>query len=409
MAAGPLTRADGPDGMSTRTLRVAVIAHNRFPIRQPFPGGLESHVWYLVRALAARGHAVTLFAAPHSDLGTAGEPFDVDVRPIGTKIRPQWQAPVPDHRDYLALMRLLIDDDGESFDVVHNHAYHYWPILLASRLRVPMLTTLHTAPVLWLKSAIRASGARGSRFASVSESAAELWRGVVDDVMVVNGGVRVDDWPAGPGGSHLVWFGRITPEKGPHAAIEAARRAKMPLRLAGPIFDERYFRRKIRPHLGGDVAYVGHLGQPQLAELVGGAAAALITPYWDEAYGLVVAEAMSCGTPVIAFDRGAIRHLVPPEVGRIVAPGDTAAMAAAVADVATISRDDVRRHATTHTSDDATIERYLTIYRGLVDEGADPSPRSDGPPSLPRFAATLVGTAVADGIGGIVRRVGQVR
>ncbi|BBZ26157.1 glycosyl transferase family 1 [Mycolicibacterium madagascariense] len=408
MGAGPLTRASGPDGVPTRALRIAIIAHNRFPIRQPFPGGLESYVWYLVRALAARGHSVTLFAAPHSDLGAADAPFDVDVRPIGTKIRPQWQAPVPDHRDYLALMRTLIDDGGASFDVVHNHAYHYWPILLAARLRVPMLTTLHTAPVLWLKSAIRASGGRGSRFASVSESAAELWRDVVDDVMVVNGGVRVSDWPAGPGGSHLVWFGRITPEKGPHAAIDAARRAGMPLRLAGPIYDERYFRRKVRPHLGGDVTYVGHLGQPQLAELVGGAAAALITPCWDEAFGLVVAEAMSCGTPVIAFDRGAIRHLVTPDVGRVVAPGDTAAMAAAVADVATLSRDRVRSHAVTHTSDDASIERYLGIYRSLIEEGPSSSP-TDGSPSLPRFFATLGRTAVADGIAGVARRLAQVR
>ena len=150
---------------STRRLRVAVIAHNRFPIRQPFAGGLESHVWYLVRALAARGHDVSLFAAPGSDLDIEVEPFDVDIRRIGDKCRPQWKAPVPDHRDYRTLMESLIGDAGESFDLVHNHAYHYWPILLASRLKVPMLTTLHTSPVLWLESAIRFSGGRGSRFA----------------------------------------------------------------------------------------------------------------------------------------------------------------------------------------------------------------------------------------------------
>jgi glycosyltransferase involved in cell wall biosynthesis len=382
---------------SSRKLRVAVIAHNRFPIRQPFAGGLESHVWYLVRALAARGHDITLFAAPESDLDVASEPFGVTIRNIGDKCRPQWQAPVPDHRAYRAVMQSLIDDSGESFDLVHNHAYHYWPILLASHLRVPMLTTLHTSPVLWLKSAIRCSGGRGSRFASVSRYAAEQWRAVIDDVLVVNNGVRVADWPVGPGGPHLVWSGRITPEKGPHAAIAASRRAGMHLVLAGRIFDKRYFRRAIRPHLGEDVTYVGHLAQPQLAQLIGGAAAALVTPFMDEAYGLVVAEAMSCATPVIAFGRGAIPNLVTPQVGRVVAPGDVAAMAAAVAEIPGISRHDVRAHAEKHLSDDTTVDRYLAIYHGMVDQSTDLPSRTNSRPSMSRFAATLGTTAVTDG------------
>jgi glycosyltransferase involved in cell wall biosynthesis len=391
---------------STRRLRVAVIAHNRFPIRQPFAGGLESHVWYLVRALAARGHDVSLFAAPGSDLDIKVEPFDVDIRRIGEKCRPQWKAPIPDHRDYRTLMESLIGDAGESFDLVHNHAYHYWPILLASRLKVPMLTTLHTSPVLWLESAIRFSGGRGSRFASVSQYAAQQWHGVIEDVLVVDNGVRVADWPPGSGGPYLVWSGRITPEKGPHAAIEAARRGGMPLVLAGRIHHQRYFRHAIRPHLGRDVTYVGHLAQPQLAQLIGGAAAALVTPYMDEAYGLVVAEAMSCGTPVIAFGRGAIPSLVTPNVGRVVAPGDVAAMAAAIAEIPQFSRTDVRNHAETHASEDTTVDRYVDIYGSLIEQGLERrselsrppvSADRDRTPSMSRFATTLCQTAVADG------------
>jgi glycosyltransferase involved in cell wall biosynthesis len=356
--------------------------------------------------LAARGHDISLFAAPDSDLDINSEPFSVNLRNIGEKSRPQWKAPILDHRDYRSLMESLISDAGESFDLVHNHAYHYWPILLASRLKVPMLTTLHTSPVLWLKSAIRSSGGKGSRFASVSHYAAEQWHDVIEDVLVVNNGVRVADWPAGPGGPYLVWSGRITPEKGPHAAIEAARRAGMPLMLAGRISNEWYFRRMIRPHLGEHVTYVGHLIQPQLAQLIGGAAAALVTPYMDEAYGLVVAEAMSCGTPVIAFGRGAIPNLITPKVGRVVAPGDIAAMAAAIAEVSGFSRNDVRTHAETQMSDDTTVDRYLAIYDSLIGQNLDclsqansPPVLSDrvAPPSMSSFAATLCKTALADG------------
>jgi glycosyltransferase involved in cell wall biosynthesis len=381
-----------------RTLRVAVVAHNRFPIRQPFAGGLESHVWYLVRALAALGHDITLFAAPGSDLDVDSGPPRACIRHIGDKVRPQWRAPIPDHRAYRSVMDTLIDDAGRSFDLVHNHAYHYWPILLASRLKVPMLTTLHTSPVLWLKSAIRASGGRGGRFASVSHSAAQQWHDVVDDVLVVNSGVRVSDWPVGPGGPYLVWYGRITPEKGPRAAIEAARRAGMPLKLAGPIQNRWYFHRAIRPQLSEDVTYEGHLTQPQLARLVGGAAAVLVTPYVDEAYGLVAAEAMSCGTPVITFDRGAIADLINPRVGRAVPPGDVAAMAAAIADVPGLSRRDVRAHAEAHTSDGTTVSRYLSIYESLIERGPDHRTPSGEPPSISRFAMTLGRTAVQDGV-----------
>lgn len=381
-----------------RKLRIAVIAHNRFPIRQPFAGGLESHVWYLVRALAARGHEVSLFAAPGSDLGPGSERWGVRLHPIGTRSRPQWRATLPDHRDYRSVMESLIADAGTSYDLVHNHAFHYWPILLASRLDVPMLTTLHTGPVLWLKSAIRCSGGEGSVFASVSQQAAQQWQQAVEHVMVVNNGVHLADWPVGPGGHYLVWSGRITPEKGPHAAIEAARRAGMPLILAGRVHHERYFRRMIKPQLGRQATYVGHLDQPELARLLGGAAAALVTPYWDEAYGLVAAEAMACGTPVLAFDRGAVSSLVTPDVGRIVPAGDIAALAAAVAAAPGLSRAAVRRHAETHLSDDSTVDRYLAVYAGLTEPGSRSVPPAAPGTAMSRFATTLCETALLDGL-----------
>ena len=252
--------------------------------------------------------------------------------------------------------------------MIHNHSLHQVPIAMAPRLRTPMLTTLHTPPFTWLESAIGATSGAGVRFAAVSRHTAAAWRRVVDRVIVVPNGVDVHRWPAGPGGRYLVWSGRITPEKGAHLAIEAAVRSGRPLVLAGPIGNADYFRETIEPQLGERATYAGHLRQDQLAELVGGAAAALVTPLWDEPYGLVVAEALACGTPVVAFARGGIPEVVDAQCGRLVKPRDVAAMAAAIPEVIRLPRAAVRERAVTKCSADTMVASYLAIYRDLIEE-----------------------------------------
>jgi glycosyltransferase involved in cell wall biosynthesis len=187
---------------------------------------------------------------------------------------------------------------------------------------------------------------------------------------VVPNGVDVDRWALGRGGGPAVWSGRLVPEKGAHLAVQAAALAGVPLRLAGPVLDREYFDSQVQPWLGGDVEHVGHLRTDELVRLVGEASASLVTPCWEEPYGLVVAESLACGTPVAGFARGALPELVDARHARLVVPGDVEALAAALLQAVELDRDDARAHAVETCSVDAMVDTYEQLYAGPAAEQA---------------------------------------
>jgi glycosyltransferase involved in cell wall biosynthesis len=232
---------------------------------------------------------------------------------------------------------------------------------------VPIVSTLHTPPTPWLESAIQVEDECRVHFAAVSAHTAQAWSHLIPDPRVIRNGVDVDRWLPGPGGGAAVWFGRLVPEKGAHLAIDAAVLAGRPLQLAGPISDHDYFEQEIRPRLAQPgIDYVGHRTQTELVRLVGAASVALVTPCWDEPYGLVVAEALACGTPVCAFARGALPELLDESCGRLVAPGDVGALAKAIVEASSLSRAAARRHAVRDCSLEHMIDGYVELYETLA-------------------------------------------
>lgn len=345
--------------------RIAIIGSSRYPIAQPFAGGLEAHVWGLTRALRARGADVVLFAAPGSDPDLGAELLPVDAVTLSVRARQDVSMPaeltMSEHHAYLSLMLGLSRGDG-GFDLVHNHSLHYLPVAMASSLPMPMVSTLHTPPTPWLESAIAIGRARNVTFAAVSAHTAHAWRDVAEGIHVVPNGVDLGLWPMGRGGGPLVWSGRLVPEKGAHLAIEAARLAGAELTLAGPIVDRDYFDACVASQLDDRIRYVGHLAQPELARLVGAASAALVTPQWDEPYGLIVAEALASGTPVVAFARGGIPEIVDASCAVLIAPDDVPALAAAIPVASALERAAARRRAEEHCSLDQMLAGYERLY-----------------------------------------------
>ncbi|NNG19745.1 glycosyltransferase [Naumannella sp. ID2617S] len=323
-----------------RRLRIAVIGPYRYPLRQPVPGGLEGHVMDQVRLLRGRGHEVLLVAPRgseqldprHPELAFEPLRWPEDADPSDDRLPPG--ALVAQEQAYATAMHALARI-RPAVDVVHNHSLSGAPLRLAARLGLPMLTTLHTPVLTEMLSGLREAGTRaGQQFVAVSEHTRRGWAQAGVPAEVLLNGVDTSVWRPGPGGPGLFWFGRVVPEKAPHLAVLAARRAGLPLRLAGRVGAPRYFREVLAPLLDDRAHYLGECSTDELAELVGSSGCVLVTPGWDEPFGLVLPESLSCGTPVAAFARGGLIETGAgtPAV-RLVRPDDLPGLAAAAVDL----------------------------------------------------------------------------
>ena len=348
-------------------MRVVVIADSRYPLAEPFAGGMQAMTWHLVRGLRARGIEVVLFAGPGTDTDLHAEVLPVRRTALSPASRNDVSMPPEEWMEqHQAYLRLMIELSRRAdVDIVHNNSLHYLPVAMAELLGAAVVTTLHTPPTPWLEPAVAQCDRSRNHFVAVSDHTARLWRHVTAAVTVPNG-VDVARWPEGAGGDDLVWFGRMVPEKGAHHAVEIARRSGRRITLAGPLSDADYWRDEVRPRLGRHAEYAGHLRQRELAELVGGSAAALVTPRWDEPYGLVAAEALACGTPVVAYARGGIPEVTGPTCSRLVPGDDLSAAAAAVDEAVALPRAAARDWARRHCSFDAVVGRYLAVYESVL-------------------------------------------
>lgn len=341
-------------------MRIAQVA----PLTESVPpktyGGIERVVSYLTEELVARGHAVTLFAS--GDSKTSANHVAV----IDESLRKSKHQPDPVIYHTLQLAELLNLQDN--FDVVHFHIdvmqYPVW-----RHVPTPQLTTMHGRLDLpGLAELFREF--HDMPVVSISDSQ----RRPIPDahwIDTVYNGIPVDRYhfQESPG-EYFAFLGRFTPEKGPEAAIEIAKRTNVPLRLAAKIdkVDEAYFAERIKPLLDHPLLeYVGEVADEEKVEFLGNAKALLFPIDWPEPFGLVMAESMACGTPVIAFNRGSVPEvLVDKLTGFVVETVDQAVEA--VQQLDSIDRSTCRQHCVDHFSVQAMVDGYEEVYRMLAAE-----------------------------------------
>lgn len=351
-------------------LRIAVLAHLHHPIRPPFAGGMEAHTSHVVADLCTRGHEVTLFAkAGSAHFGRNSRGRVQAVLPADYQVRGY---PDEDHRDEQhrrldgAMSSAISAVRAGAFDVVINNSLS--PIPHDQLDGIPTLHLLHTPPLPRITAvlATRPERPHGHRYATVSHSNARAWRAWIPDLAVIPNGIDLRRWEPGrkdrivPGTA--AWTGRITPEKGTHLAIAAARANGLRLRLAGPIQDPEYYESLIRPSLDDKVRYMGHLGQDQLREVIASAQVFISSPLWEEPFGLTTLEAMACGTPVAATPNGAMAELIGASGGVVACTADEAGLANAIREAVGLRRADVLQRAAQFSRDQMIRSYEEALY-----------------------------------------------
>ena len=338
-------------------------------IREPQRGGSQAFVSDLARGLVARGHEVDLYCASGSDVpGVQVVDTGVDPRALAaTLYRPSGPAADGLAAAEEAFAAVYAAVREVSYDVVHNHAFDPPAISLARGLRAPVVHTLHLPPDTAVADALRelAGSDRAPTVAAVSAAQARAWRRVVGVGAILPPFVptRVIRWSPSAG-EGAVFAGRLSPEKGAIEAIEIARAAGVRIDVYGDAYDADYARDRIQPRRA-DPGVVLHQGVPRTAlwEVMARAAVVLCPASWDEPFGMVAAEAQACGTPVVAFRRGALDEVIVEGVtGFLVAPDDISAAAEAVARAAELSRSGCRDHAERNLDLELSLDAHEQLY-----------------------------------------------
>jgi glycosyltransferase involved in cell wall biosynthesis len=334
-------------------IRVAMLAPIAWRTPPHHYGPWELATSVLTEALVARGVDVTLFAT--QDSATSATLAGVVPRPYNDD--PAIDAKVWEMRHVAHVM-----ERASAFDIIHNQA-DFVPLAFSRMIATPMITTVHGMPSERILPMLREYQHDVDYVAiSATDRSPELRYAAT-----IPHGIDVASFPfvAHPV-RELLFFGRIHPDKGTAIAIQVARAAGIPLRIAGIVQDTRYFEEEVRPHIDGvTVRYEGPLGGTARLEALGSAMALLHLIDFAEPFGLSVAEALACGTPVIAFRRGSMADLVRNgETGFVV---DTAEQAtAAIARLGRIDRAACRADVRTRFSADRMAADYHRLYAEVL-------------------------------------------
>ncbi len=341
-------------------MRIAQVSPLHEAVPPKLYGGTERVVSYLTEELVAMGHDVTLFASGDSV--------------TSARLVPGWpqalrlDAGIRDRHAPHAMMLELVAQQAQQFDILHCHL-DYLPFSLLARERAPFVTTLHgrldlpelapvfelfeTTPIISISDSQRRPLPRAGWVRTVQH-------GLPRDLLT----------PRDVKPGYLAFLGRICPEKRPDRAIRIARACGIPLRMAAKVdaADTEYYAGEIKPMLAdGGAELIGEINDAQKPDFLSGAMALLMPIDWPEPFGLVMIEAMACGVPVIAFNRGSVPEIIEDGLTGCIVEDEKGAVAA-MPRVLKLDRGRIRRRFEERFTARRMAEDYLSVYRELAQQ-----------------------------------------
>jgi len=374
-------------------MKIAQLAPLAESVPPKLYGGTERVVSWLVEELVGLGHDVTLFASGGSTTKAKLVPVWPHARRL-SRLRPDPLAP-------LACLLQAVGEIAEQFDVIHSHLdWIHLPALAG--LNTPLITTLH-GRLDWPHSNELVNRFAKTDFVSISESqrrplAQFHWLGTVYHGLpkgLFSISQRSED--------HLVFLGRISPEKGPHVAVRIARATGVPLHIAAkiPRGHTLFFKKELEPYIDGKlVKFIGEISEDKKQEFLGKAKALVFPIDWPEPFGLVMIEAMACGTPVIAWNRGSVPEIIEDGVTGFIVESESEAVEA-VARLDQLDRRYIRQVFEKRFTSERMAEDYVRLYKvasSLRKRDGTEAPASARPAPITPPAALMspVGRLIAE-------------
>jgi len=361
-------------------MKVLIVSLLKRKVTPEIPAARPRIIYEIASGLVKKGHQVSL-------LGTADSHIpDVEIIPVIEKSfvdMPAFENPFYAETAYLVKLAKKIEEIGNQFDIIHNHTYpEFINLLVAKNIKTPIVSTIHAQAFPEYDEAL--SLFPECYHISISEAHKKLFKKAKIYKVVYNGvDINIYSYQEKKE-DYLLWLGRLSKAKSPDGsfmdpkgikwAIKLAEETNSKLLMSGNIEDMEFYNQDVKPHLNDKIKWIGPLSselvltKPEVAKLMQNAKVYLMPINWYEPFGLVMAEAMSCGTPVIGFDRGAVSELiVDGKTGFVVPPeGGIDGLKKALSKIDQIKPQDCRDHVVKNFSTQTMVDNYEKTYQEII-------------------------------------------
>lgn len=348
-----------------KKLRLAQIAPSEERVPPPKYGGTELVVSNLTEELIKRGHQVTLLAS--GDSITKSRLIPTSKKAVRTDINIGTNSLKRNATKLIEVAQIINFLQQHKFDIIHNHIdWHFLPFISLLN-SAPVITTLHDSLDTDYQKFVY-NAIPDKNYISISNNQRRPMPRL-NFISTIYHGIQINKFSFNSKkGEYVAFLGRMSPEKGPLQAIQAAKRAKIPLIMAAKVdlADKEYFNKKIKPLIDGKlVKFIGEVNHRSKVKLLRNATALLSLIQWEEPFGLVMIEALACGTPVIANKRGSVPEIIQNNKTGFIVKNISEAVKA-IHNIDRINRFDCRKSAEEKFSVERMAEEYEKIYYKLL-------------------------------------------